>query len=149
MALFFFSSRRRHTSCALLTGVQTCALPICRRFQNISPRHPRERHGKAERVCLSSDLSATGKRAGIGRMRHGITRLDVLTLLCWLATVLLVPYYYGNRDHLTLWEILLAILLLNATSFTPVVLLLPRFERDDQGEDGARPSPPPPGAPPY
>src|SRR3546814_1241355 len=27
----FFSSRRRHTRCALVTGVQTCALPICRR----------------------------------------------------------------------------------------------------------------------
>src|SRR3546814_1669095 len=26
---FFFSSRRRHTICALVTGVQTCALPIC------------------------------------------------------------------------------------------------------------------------
>src|SRR3546814_8425576 len=26
---FFFSSRRRHTSFALVTGVQTCALPIC------------------------------------------------------------------------------------------------------------------------
>src|SRR3546814_9587499 len=26
--LFVFSSRRRHTRCALLTGVQTCALPI-------------------------------------------------------------------------------------------------------------------------
>src|SRR3546814_10453067 len=25
---FFFASRRRHTSCALVTGVQTCALPI-------------------------------------------------------------------------------------------------------------------------
>src|SRR3546814_2881266 len=25
---FFFSSRRRHTRCALVTGVQTCALPI-------------------------------------------------------------------------------------------------------------------------
>src|SRR3546814_19145779 len=27
-SLFFFSSRRRHTRCALVTGVQTCALPI-------------------------------------------------------------------------------------------------------------------------
>src|SRR3546814_11630627 len=27
---FFFSSRRRHTRCALVTGVQTCALPIFR-----------------------------------------------------------------------------------------------------------------------
>src|SRR3546814_2281281 len=26
---FFFSSRRRHTRCALVTGVQTCALPSC------------------------------------------------------------------------------------------------------------------------
>src|SRR3546814_9205034 len=25
---FFLSSRRRHTRCALVTGVQTCALPI-------------------------------------------------------------------------------------------------------------------------
>src|SRR3546814_986519 len=28
MFVFFFSSRRRHTRCALVTGVQTCALPI-------------------------------------------------------------------------------------------------------------------------
>src|SRR3546814_19451507 len=28
MFLFFFSSRRRHTRCALVTGVKTCALPI-------------------------------------------------------------------------------------------------------------------------
>src|SRR3546814_8413532 len=27
--VLFFSSRRRHTRCALVTGVQTCALPIC------------------------------------------------------------------------------------------------------------------------
>src|SRR3546814_4238895 len=31
---FFFSSRRRHTRCALVTGVQTCALPIY-----LEPRH--------------------------------------------------------------------------------------------------------------
>src|SRR3546814_19574808 len=30
MVWFFFSSRRRHTRCALVTGVQTCALPISR-----------------------------------------------------------------------------------------------------------------------
>src|SRR3546814_2539120 len=34
--VFFFSSRRRHTRCALVTGVQTCALPICVRV----PGHP-------------------------------------------------------------------------------------------------------------
>src|SRR3546814_2163436 len=31
-SLFFFSSRRRHTRCALVTGVQTCALPISGHF---------------------------------------------------------------------------------------------------------------------
>src|SRR3546814_15479372 len=33
---FFFSSRRRHTSCALVTGVQTCALPISRALDQAS-----------------------------------------------------------------------------------------------------------------
>src|SRR3546814_4145065 len=32
---FFFSSRRRHTRCALVTGVQTCALPISLVANNI------------------------------------------------------------------------------------------------------------------
>src|SRR3546814_17270442 len=32
---FFFSSRRRHTRCALVTGVQTCALPI---YRSLRPR---------------------------------------------------------------------------------------------------------------
>src|SRR3546814_17640019 len=30
--IFFFSSRIRHTRCALVTGVQTCALPISKAF---------------------------------------------------------------------------------------------------------------------
>src|SRR3546814_15016590 len=32
---FFFSSRRRHTRCALVTGVQTCALPISIEFSKL------------------------------------------------------------------------------------------------------------------
>src|SRR3546814_3240010 len=39
--LFFFSIMRRHTSCALFTGVQTCALPI---YQGT-------RHGVAQRAA--------------------------------------------------------------------------------------------------
>src|SRR3546814_6900956 len=50
--MFFFSSRRRHTRCALVTGVQTCALPIsshpptpadrdhCLRLIMSVPNHP-------------------------------------------------------------------------------------------------------------
>src|SRR3546814_17655403 len=41
MSLFFFSSRRRHTRCALVTGVQTCALPIYR-VSVAEPRLPEE-----------------------------------------------------------------------------------------------------------
>src|SRR3546814_4687182 len=38
---FFFSSRRRHTRCALVTGVQTCALPISARALRLDHRaHP-------------------------------------------------------------------------------------------------------------
>src|SRR3546814_7140241 len=38
MSVFFFSSRRRHTRCALGTGVQTCALPISQKVgADLSP----------------------------------------------------------------------------------------------------------------
>ena len=37
-SVFFFSSRRRHTRCADVTGVQTCALPICSVLVGVSMR---------------------------------------------------------------------------------------------------------------
>src|SRR3546814_7114820 len=47
---FFFSSRRRHTRCALVTGVQTCALPISAdrgggEAREVPDRPPRRRVG--------------------------------------------------------------------------------------------------------
>src|SRR3546814_7448632 len=36
MTAVFFSSRRRHTRCALVTGVQTCALPIYRQSEAVA-----------------------------------------------------------------------------------------------------------------
>src|SRR3546814_9006523 len=44
---FFFSSRRRHTRCALVTGVQTCALPISRL---LSPSPVKRERGWGEGV---------------------------------------------------------------------------------------------------
>src|SRR3546814_19954791 len=35
--VFFFSSRRRHTRCALVTGVQTCALPLSKDRFSVRP----------------------------------------------------------------------------------------------------------------
>src|SRR3546814_13756328 len=45
--MFFFSSRRRHTRCALVTGVQTCALPICRAIGTRGPTSSRDNPGFA------------------------------------------------------------------------------------------------------
>src|SRR3546814_6454475 len=47
---FFFSSRRRHTICALVTGVQTCALPICvHRCRTVDTRQVRTLLASARR----------------------------------------------------------------------------------------------------
>src|SRR3546814_4833413 len=54
---FFFSSRRRHTRCALVTGVQTCALPICRpQGTHQKTRSDRQRGGfviKVAYMCIN------------------------------------------------------------------------------------------------
>src|SRR3546814_2522828 len=48
---FFFSSRRRHTRCALVTGVQTCALPIYdRREPVVTLGQPWVRRGRPGQV---------------------------------------------------------------------------------------------------
>src|SRR3546814_7993620 len=51
MFLFFFSCRRRHTRCALVTGVQTCALPISARQ---SAKAALGRKGKCAGTCICS-----------------------------------------------------------------------------------------------
>src|SRR3546814_18838769 len=67
---FFFSSRRRHTRCALVTGVQTCALPICaaaaqRRRAALLPGEPRLAH--AARHAL-----VRGRRPGAHPRAHAL-----------------------------------------------------------------------------
>src|SRR3546814_836652 len=51
---FFFSSRRRHTRCALVTGVQTCALPI---YEHYSPRRHHELSSLKAIASTGSPLS--------------------------------------------------------------------------------------------
>src|SRR3546814_8313370 len=48
MFICFFSSRRRHTRCALVTGVQTCALPIFTGHKLYGPTAIGALYGKAE-----------------------------------------------------------------------------------------------------
>src|SRR3546814_5785538 len=47
-SFFFFSSRRRHTRCALVTGVQTCALPILSMGGDASLNSPLREEGEGE-----------------------------------------------------------------------------------------------------
>src|SRR3546814_3447895 len=67
MCLFFFSSRRRHTRCALVTGVQTCALPICGQ-DHLLPILWRVQEMEPGGIMLSSKI-----REGSARMTQGLT----------------------------------------------------------------------------
>src|SRR3546814_12856611 len=63
---FFFSSRRRHTRCALVTGVQTCALPISR------ARSPDPRPGEqCTRTCSNTRRCAHPAPTISAGLRHG------------------------------------------------------------------------------
>src|SRR3546814_12151616 len=82
-SIFFFSSRRRHTRCALVTGVQTCALPIwptsaairqSRRKRPGRSRRGARRRGTAE--IISSLFSAPKRRPRQGN--RGNYRLEPL-----------------------------------------------------------------------
>src|SRR3546814_2602017 len=60
---FFFSSRRRHTRCALVTGVQTCALPIYPRVREafhvqVGDGPESKRTGRNTRVPPASNPAA-------------------------------------------------------------------------------------------
>src|SRR3546814_2298731 len=76
LCFFFFSSRRRHTRCALVTGVQTCALPIYRmksggwpgREAGVFARHELAVHGSGAALpgpwrshCMRSEERRVGK----------------------------------------------------------------------------------------
>src|SRR3546814_11611085 len=54
--VFFLSSRRPHTRCALVTGVQTCALPISHRGDHLRSIQMRRRLAGAERPSHDVDV---------------------------------------------------------------------------------------------
>src|SRR3546814_19872758 len=70
---FFGSSRRRHTRCALVTGVQTCALPISslplRRIQGIG-RRARWSAGGAPVLHRGEDDQLRARRRGFAESRN-------------------------------------------------------------------------------
>src|SRR3546814_18153829 len=68
--VFFFSSRRRHTRCALVTGVQTCALPILDPLSRLRPVHRhvdrarRRSEGFQPRGAIPLSVADAYRRAG-------------------------------------------------------------------------------------
>src|SRR3546814_3757399 len=66
--LFFFSSRRQHTRCALVTGVQTCALPI----SLINGTYSRSEYYRATTVLFQRRSAATGPFNVDGLLLPGI-----------------------------------------------------------------------------
>src|SRR3546814_1041701 len=64
LVFVFFSSRRRHTRCALVTGVQTCALPI---YLEEQPRHAVDAAlSLADPVLPRGELLEPGRRRPAG-----------------------------------------------------------------------------------
>src|SRR3546814_4667478 len=61
-SVFFFSSRRRHTRCALVTGVQTCALPIFAGTDAGAKSGDRAGHCKAGHPALSAQTTLAMRR---------------------------------------------------------------------------------------
>src|SRR3546814_16698871 len=80
---FFFSSIRRHTICALVTGVQTCALPISQRQRQRPSSKLAFLESQTERVVIQlrgrsrrkrrpwCDFRAAGAQFGVGDRKRG------------------------------------------------------------------------------
>src|SRR3546814_10643111 len=74
---FFFSSRRRHTRCALVTGVQTCALPIseARADRLLRARMLDDRRRNPHHLRLAAGLRQNLHPAGALQVVHVEERL--------------------------------------------------------------------------
>src|SRR3546814_2528335 len=69
--VFFLSSRRRHTRCALVTGVQTCALPIFLEILAVEAEHQddREHQSGAQNGVQISEKLVHGSSPILSRRR--------------------------------------------------------------------------------
>src|SRR3546814_11524625 len=88
--VFFFSRRRRHTRCALVTGVQTCALPILPAGPvavalGINGREDRinDVPGELTRSGNSWGASTAGITAGKSFTKEAFAELNIPLLANW------------------------------------------------------------------
>src|SRR3546814_8986384 len=83
---FFFSSRRRHTRCALVTGVQTCALPIS---------------NQAPSAILALADGTIFKGVSIGADGYCVAEIVFNTAMTGYQEILTDPSYSGQIVTLT------------------------------------------------
>src|SRR3546814_11540261 len=83
--LFFFSSRRRHTRCALVTGVQTCALPISEEADDVAAPAWRDRTFPALLVLLAIGWTGFALVVATGGFARGPALADWPLLIATIA----------------------------------------------------------------
>src|SRR3546814_10489898 len=79
LLVFFFSSRRRHTRCALVTGVQTCALPIYRIVDAVGLC--RRAVGRYLGETIETDVAPVVRERGVADLDARFARLEGLVPL--------------------------------------------------------------------
>src|SRR3546814_5009572 len=98
MLFFFFSSRRRHTRCALVTGVQTCALPIYMVIESwLNERATNETRGQLFSVYLIVNFSSIT----LGQLLLNISNPALFTLFAlvsMLTSLALVPISLSTTE---------------------------------------------------
>src|SRR3546814_7785847 len=98
VTFFFFSSKRLHTRCALVTGVQTCALPI-----SDCSCHAVFAWGSNDRPRLRNPAVCT--HPSCGRVPHAILRADFRLLSLILPrNPFRLPALYHEQSHRVLAE---------------------------------------------
>src|SRR3546814_16161405 len=84
--VFFFSSRRRHTRCALVTGVQTCALPLWGELFMQQPagawiavqEEPRFRtKGFSTSISLIARMDEAAENISVHRLENSLRALSI------------------------------------------------------------------------
>src|SRR3546814_19004903 len=73
--VFFFSSRRRHTICALVTGVQTCALPILDDSDRLAALSA-ARRSESSSTFAAYDLTSSDRKSVVQRKSVSV-RVDL------------------------------------------------------------------------
>src|SRR3546814_3396276 len=108
---FFFSSRRRHTRCALVTGVQTCALPIS--IETVEPAIIPATFVAACKVVFNGDAWTPGGLELISDLRvdeigghvefcsvGGAARPDVTELIgCFQLIIRMAWLWIRSEEH--------------------------------------------------